>query len=72
MTDDLINKSTEKFKQLVIFGSPDLPHNKRQHLLSHYTIVVTIIFARDFPLNLKPPERAVAEDKISIGQQALT
>jgi len=36
----------------VVFGSPDLPHNKRQHLLTRYNINVQMIFARDFPLNL--------------------
>jgi len=29
LTEELINKISEKFKQVVIFGSPDLPHNKR-------------------------------------------
>lgn len=71
MTDDLISKCSEKFRQLVIFGSPDLPHNKRQHLLPHYTIVVTMIFAKDFPLNIKPPEVTKCDEKISLGQKSL-
>lgn len=52
ITDDLLHKCTDKFKQVVVFGSPDLPHNKRQHLIPTYAIAVTIIFARDFPLNI--------------------
>ena len=52
LTDDLLSKCTDKFKQVVVFGSPDLPQNKREHLFPTYAIVVTIIFARDFPLNI--------------------
>ena len=29
LPEDIMNKASEKFKQIVIFGSPDLPHNKR-------------------------------------------
>ena len=29
LNDDLLQKCSEKFKQTVVFGSPDLPHNKR-------------------------------------------
>ena len=52
MTDDLLHKCTDKFKQVVVYGAPDLPHNKRQHLIPSYSIIVTILFARDFPLNI--------------------
>ena len=38
LTEDLISKCTDKFKQVVVFGSPDLPHNKRQQLLHKYFI----------------------------------
>ena len=61
LPEELIHKCTEKFRQVVIYGAPDLPHNKRQHLLGSYTIGVTILFARDFPINLRPqfePEQA--------------
>ena len=61
--EELIHKCSEKFKQLVVFGAPDLPHNKRQHLLGKYTIAVTIVYARDFPLNLKPV-KAVTTDNL--------
>jgi hypothetical protein len=56
LTEELINKISEKFKQVVIFGSPDLPHNKRQHMLSHYTITVSVLFAKDFPINIRPQQ----------------
>ena len=46
-----MHKITEKFKQVVVFGTPDLPHNKRQHLLARYNISVQMIFAKDFPVN---------------------
>ena len=29
LSEEQLHKSTEKFKQLVIFGAPDLPHHKR-------------------------------------------
>jgi len=54
--EDLISKCSEKFHQTVVFGSPDLPHNKRQHLTTKYNITVSIIFAKDFPVNLQPIE----------------
>lgn len=40
LSDDLMQKCSEKFKQMVIFGAPDLPHNKRQHLLPKFSVVV--------------------------------
>ena len=47
---------SEKFKLLVVFGSPDLSLNKRQTLLQNYHIQAQVIFARDFPLNIKTGE----------------
>jgi len=29
LPEDLMHRASEKFKQIVIYGSPDLPHNKR-------------------------------------------
>ena len=52
LTDDLLHKCTDKFKQVVVYGAPDLPHNKRQHLIPTYAITVNILYARDFPLNI--------------------
>jgi len=52
LSDELLEKCTEKFKQVVIFGAPDLPHNKRQHLIPKFNFAVSMIFARDFPVNL--------------------
>jgi len=50
----------------VIFGSPDLPHNKRQHLLGRYTIVISMIFAKDFPLNIPPTAREAESTSVGI------
>ena len=61
-----MNKCSEKFKQMVIFGAADLPHNKRQHLLSRYTISVTVCYTRDFPVDL--PSRAVEESEKAASQ----
>lgn len=62
LKEELIGKVTEKFKQVVVFGAPDLPHNKRQHMLHDYSINVSILFAKDFPLNMKTP-RTYEDDK---------
>lgn len=56
LTEELMNKVSVKFKQVVIFGAPDLPHNKRQHMLSLYTIAVSVLFAKDFPINMRPQQ----------------
>ena len=74
LSDDLLTKCSEKFKQLVVFGSPDLPHHKRQHLLPTFTVQVSIIFARDFPLNFRstePDQEAPKYVSIQTGQQAI-
>jgi len=63
LPEDIMHKASEKFKQIVIFGSPDLPHNKRQHLNSTYNISVSILFARDFPINMAGIE---AETEIAV------
>ena len=58
----------------MIFGSPDLPHNKRQHLLGKYSIVVTIIFVKDFPLNLNSAKFETTDNEstnFALDQQAL-
>ena len=56
LTDDLLRKCTEKFKQTVVFGSPDLTIQRRQQLTAHFTIQIQLIFARDFPVNLAKPQ----------------
>mmetsp|Transcript_32075 Transcript_32075/g.42529 ORF Transcript_32075/g.42529 Transcript_32075/m.42529 type:complete len:123 (+) Transcript_32075:1362-1730(+) len=61
LPEEIMHKASEKFKQIVVFGSPDLPHNKRQHLLTKYTINVQMIYARDFPLNFSMSQQSEAE-----------
>ena len=57
LNEELMNKCSEKFKQMVVFGAADVPHAKRQHLAPRYNIEVSIIFARDFPINMHEPPR---------------
>ena len=52
LSDDLLSKCSEKFKQTVIFGSPDLSIQRRQQLAQNFTSNIQVIFARDFPVNL--------------------
>ena len=58
LPEDLIHKVTQKFKQFVIFGSPELPSNRKQFLLTYYNISVSVLFAKDFPVDLAPPEHS--------------
>ena len=51
----------------MVFGAPDLPHNKRQHLLGKYTIAVSMTYARDFPVNIKPTRNVVTDNLMMKG-----
>ena len=52
LPETLIVRCSEKFKTMVMFAHPDIPHPKRQQLQSKFQIVLGASFVRDFPLNL--------------------
>ena len=58
LPEDLIHKVTQKFKQFVIFGAPELPSNRKQFLLTYYNISVSVLFAKDFPVDLALTENS--------------
>lgn len=70
LSEEQMQKCTEKFKQLVVFGAPDLPHSKRQHLLGKYTISVCMCYARDFPINIRPMRNVITDNLMLKGGAA--